>query len=149
MPRITRSRCAIHQGDSYFSQANPVSTTLYPWKDESTGNLLGTQKNVRIISVAAYVTWAVTQPTPLEIVCTVDGKTIIFVKGSPISAMPYTGYLSGELAENNQQMAEGAGLLINRSFLLEGRSVKVEARITWAVTQPTPFVLRVKWAKIP
>jgi len=47
----------VQQPDAVISQANPVSTTLYP--------VLATNYRVRIITMNAAITWAVTQPTPL------------------------------------------------------------------------------------
>jgi len=125
-----------HQADAVLSQDNPVSETWY--------TVLNTTKNVRLLSLYANITWAVTQPTPLEVRVTIDGQTETFSVSNPVSGTDYVGvlgyasasYLINTLAEQR-----------SRAFLLEGRSVKVEARITWATTQPTPLVCRVKYAK--
>lgn len=127
------------QPDAVLSQANPVSTTLY--------TVLATTRNVRIISMSDFITWAVTQPTPLDIIVTIDGQTIIFVRDNPVSGTPYSATWQEYSAEVVQTQGPANANTPNRSFLLEGRSVKVEARVTWAVTQPTPLVYRVKWAK--
>ena len=139
----TRNGMVVHQADAAISQANPVSTTLY--------TVLDTTKNVRVISINAAVTWAVTQPTPLEVVVTIDGTTIIFLFANPVSAQNYIAHLTPYDAAATQALyaASGAPSDMQSSFLLEGRSVKVQVRITWAVTQPTPLVCRVKYAKIP
>jgi len=126
------------QADAAISQADPVSTTLY--------EVLATTKNVRILSISAAITWAVTQPTPLEVVVTIDGRSIIYSKTDPVSASYYNAGRVGSNAEGFQTL-DGTGQYL--TFLLEGRSVRVQIRITWAVTQPTPLVCRVKYAKIP
>jgi len=130
-----------HQADAFLSQTNPVSGTLY--------TVLDTTKNVRIISIAAWVTWSTTQPTPLDVVITIDGQTIIFSTTNPVSVTPYVAALYPSQAEVGQFLrAETDTLALFRlPFSIEGRSVKVEARITWATTQPTPLACRVKYAK--
>lgn len=128
-----------HQADAYLSQTNPVSTTLY--------TVLATTQNVRIISIEADLIWATTQPTPLEVVITIDGQTIIHIQANPANAAAYMAIP----LENALANAQGFSTTQNqtRAFLYEGRSVKIQARITWATTQPTPLVCRVKYAKIP
>lgn len=126
------------QADAVLSQANPVSTTLY--------TVLDTTRNVRIIGLNANITWAVTQPTPIEVPVTIDGQTIIYQAANPISATEYYARCN----ENNAEATQGltaTSYANQRTFLIEGRSIKIEARITWAITQPTPLVCRVKWAK--
>jgi hypothetical protein len=126
-----------HQPDAYISQDNPVSTTLY--------TVLPTTANVRLISIGTRITWAVTQPTPLEVLVTIDGNLYVFTFVNPVSATNYYAYLSAIIAPASQTLT--ATDPTSRAFMLEGRSVKVEVRITWAVTQPTPLVCRVRWAK--
>ena len=129
------------QAAATLSQTNPVSATLY--------TVLDTTKNVRIISIASILTWATTQPTPLDVVATVDGQSVVFSKTNPVSDTWYGAHL----VESNDWTSELLGAISAytpyRAFLLEGRSVKVETRITWATTQPTPLICRVKYAKIP
>ena len=125
------------QADATLSQANPVSTTLY--------TVLDTTKNVRIIGIEADITWATTQPTPLEVVVTIDGVVLTAALVNPVSGTLYQWMIQTHAAEPQLVAANTS----NKSFELEGRSVKVEARITWATTQPTPLVCRVKYAKIP
>ena len=142
MPKIERGTEVFqHQADASLSQANPVSATLYA--------VLVTTKNVRIISLSATITWATTQPTPLETVVTIDGNSIVFIKANPVSATAYGAKTAEDQPENNQPLDTVNSFVPYRAFLLEGRSVKVEVRITWATTQPTPLVCRVKNAKIP
>jgi len=129
-----------HQPDAVLNQANPVSGTLYP--------VLPVNEDVRIISVYARITWAVTQPTPFEALITIDGNTLIHVGNNPISNTNYEAILVGENAENGQYLITGVDRTSNRAFLYEGQSISVQARITWAITQPTPMVMRVKWARL-
>lgn len=134
----------VQQADAAISQADPVSTTLY--------EVLATTKNVRILGIACQVTWAVTQPTPLEVVVTIDGQTIIYSMVNPVTATPYAPYVAPATdiatAANQLMIAAWTAALLPIA-ILEGRSVRVQIRITWAVTQPTPLVCRVKYAKIP
>ena len=125
-----------HQADEVLTQANPVSGTLY--------EVLATTKNVRVISIGTNITWGVTQPTPLEIVVTVDGQTVIFSKTNPVSA---TAYEAAFESDGGTQLSNYNVAVPMRAFLLEGRSVRIQVRITWAVTQPTPLRVRVVYAK--
>lgn len=131
-----------HQADATLSQVNPVSTTLY--------TVLDTTKNVRLLSIDAKITWATTQPTPLEVVVTIDGVSIVFGVSNPVSAQDYHASLLPYVEAANEQLFATSGGISDmmRAFLLEGRSVKVQVRITWATTQPTPLICRVKYAKI-
>jgi hypothetical protein len=128
----------VHQADAAISQANPVSTTLY--------EVLATTANVRIISIGAQIDWAVTQPTPMEVLVTIDGQVITFSVANPVSGSGH-----GAVIDSNtiiQALVSGSGFAYNlRGFLLEGKSVRVQIRITWAITQPTPLTCRVKYAK--
>lgn len=127
-----------HQARTTLSQANPVSTTLY--------TVLATKTNVRIYSIATAITWAVTQPTPLEIVVTIDGQAPIFLKSNPVSATYYFADLGDYSVAGNNNMGT-TDYSRERAFLFEGKSVKIQARITWAITQPTPLEVIVKYAK--
>lgn len=128
------------QADVYFSQTNPVSTTLY--------EVLPTTANVQIESIADNVTWAVTQPTPLEVVVTIDGIPKVYVMANPITATNYSPMVCPALAADAQlQVPTRTDGLLTNMLGLRGRSVRVQVRITWAVTQPTPLVCRVKYAK--
>jgi hypothetical protein len=128
-----------HQADATLSQANPVSTTLY--------EVLPTTRNVRLYSIATMITWAVTQPTPLEVVVTIDGVSYVFAQTNPVSATNYYALISPENSEATQFMITSDETAVRRAFMLEGRSVRVQVRVTWAVTQPTPLVCRVRYAK--
>lgn len=127
------------QADATLSQVNPVSTTLY--------TVLSATEKVRIISIEADIAWAVTQPDPLEVVVTVDGVSMVFAVANPVSATKYFASLAAGVAASAQVLETTDRAAEGRPFLLEGRSVKVEARVTWVTTQPTPLACRVKYAK--
>jgi len=128
----------VHQPDAYLSQDNPVSAEWY--------TVLDTTVNVRIIGISARISWATTQPTPLEVQIRIDGVTLIHGAVNPVSGTNYYVLINSALAEIYQTLST-----VNPGaycpFAYEGRSVKVEVRITWATTQPTPLVCRVKYAK--
>lgn len=126
------------RGDAYLSQVNPVSNTLY--------TVLDTTANVRVLSMVASITWATTQPTNLTIVLTIDGVAYTFVFASPVSGTNYFASLAAQLNEAAQQL-ETTDRLNQRPFMIEGRAVKIQAKITWATTQPSPLVCRVKYAQ--
>ena len=139
-----------HQADSVTIVAAPVSGTKYGWLAGATGAgaALGTQSNVRILSLAVKVTWATTQPNPLEVHVTVDGQPLTFLIATPVTATDYFDDSIPQTSPANQVLGT-TSYLCYRGFLIEGRSVKVECEITWATTQPTNLTMRVKWAKIP
>jgi len=56
--------CPKEKADGTLTQANPISGTKY--------TVLSTTRRVRILNIAARVTWTV-QPNPLEIHLTIDG----------------------------------------------------------------------------
>jgi len=143
-----------HQADSVTIIASPVSGTKYEWLTGNTGAgaALGTQNNVRILSAGARLTWATTQPTPLEVHITIDGVPMYTHQvANPVTATDYMASLRGTYDHTEaQQILETTDRLgAGRPFLYEGRAVKVEIEITWATTQPTNLSMRVKWAKIP
>jgi len=124
-----------HQADATLNQASPVSGTKY--------TVLDTTKNVRIISATAKVTWTV-QPTPLEFHITIDGQTLIAQKVNPVSAAV------NSLQNNTPDTANlgfGNSVAGYRAFVLEGRSVKIEAETTGGTV--SNLSARVKYAKIP
>jgi hypothetical protein len=129
-----------HQADAAISQADPVSTTLY--------EVLATTSNVRIISIEAHISFAAGAPDPLEVVVTIDGQTTIFIRATPATATAYYAKPGEDRDPANQELS-ATEYAMYRAFLLEGRSVRVQIRVTWAVNQPTPLVCRVKYAKIP
>ena len=130
-----------HMADATLNQANPVSTTLY--------TVLGTTKNVRIINISAAVIWTTTQPTPLEVVITIDGITYIHIQTNPCDGVWYISRMVPFTSETEQAMHPRANNYTDSLQLLrlEGRSVKIQVRITWATTQPTLLICRVKYAK--
>jgi hypothetical protein len=126
------------QPDATISQANPVSTTLYP--------VLATNVNVRIISIQARLDWATTQPTDLRVTITVDGVSHTYSIALAVTATSYYVGNNANLAAESQTL-QTTDQSTNRAFLLEGRSVKVEISCVWGTTQPTPLICRVRWAK--
>ena len=125
-----------HQPDAVLNQDNPESGTKY--------EVLATTKRCRIISIAVVCTWT-GQPTPLEIHVTIDGQSITHVQDDPVSAQYYVA----ELKEHGDQTFQAMGVTshLNRAFLYEGRTVKVEAEITGGTV--SNISARVKYAKIP
>jgi len=128
-----------HQPDAYVNQVNPVSGQWY--------TVLDTTPNVRIITIFTRIFWATTQPTPLEVRVTIDGNLITHIVANPVTATEYFGRMWEHTDETNQGLVTTSWGGSARSFLYEGRSVKVEVRITWAITQPTRLECRVKYAK--
>lgn len=132
-------RVPTYQLDKSGSIANPISGAIHLIMDN--------EKNVRLISVVGKITWAVTQPTPLEFIITVDGIIHFWSKADPVSNTYYTASIKESLAPDAQTLNTLDEDTPKRAFLVEGRIIKIECRLTWATTQPTPLVYRVKWAR--
>jgi len=131
-----------HQSDATINQDDPVSGTKYEWKDAD-GNPLGTQKNVRIITFTIKCTWT-SQPTPLELHITIDGRPIICYRTNPESETVY--YPNNfEYGSENIGLGGSYGLNYALPFLLEGRKVKIEVEITGGTV--SNIFARIKWAK--
>jgi len=130
--------CPLQMPDAVLSQANPVSGVLYP--------VLPLNYNVRIIGASASIFFALGAPDPLELVITIDGEVFTFTVNTPANSTPYNAYIA-EFANNASQVLNPASFSSTRAFMLEGRSVSINSRITWAVDQPTPLNCRVKWAQ--
>ena len=124
-----------HQPDTVLDQANPDNGKKY--------TVLET-KNVRIISIMVQCTWSV-QPSPLELYLTIDGVPWKWSFTDPQSVRAY-------VCQNTRYLAEDAQVLeyitggTECPFLLEGRSVKIEAEITGGTV--SNLSARVKWAKM-
>ena len=131
------------QADAVLSQANPVSGTVY--------SVLPATSNVEVISASVIVTWGVTQPTPLVMIATVDSRVITFTKTNPVSAIPYEPKMTPEnditIAVLIVGSANSTATQLQVLRQLRGRSVQIGVAVTWAVTQPTPLVSRVRYAK--
>jgi len=138
MPRVVRSHEPHyqHQADAVLSQANPVSGTKY--------TVLDTVKNARIIGIAVQVTWTV-QPTPLEIHLTIDGQSFVFSKADPASATWYVCTFNFTTAETAQLLTTTVAEARRQAFLVEGKSIKVEAETTGGTT--SNLSARVRYAK--
>lgn len=126
----------------------PGSGVKYEWStDGSVANAIGTQKNVRIISMLVNVTWS-GQPDPLEIHGTIDGVAYKWTfTPNPASATNYFARLDAGVAENAQLLNTTDTLPAGRGFLLEGRSIKIEVETTGGTV--SALNARIKWAKIP
>lgn len=106
------------KADATLTQINPVSGTKY--------TVLATTANARIISACASVTWTV-QPNPLQIHCTVDGQNQPEAsQANPVSTTYYE--IHNYPATANWAMSNS--FTVHRAFLIEGRSIKIEAETT-------------------
>lgn len=123
------------QADETLSQDDPVSGTKY--------TVLDTTVNARIGSIQVSVTWTV-QPDPLEIHLTIDGQAYIADLTNPVTATNY--FVRREAATSSFDL-DAADLSGYRAFLVEGRSMKIEAEITGGTV--SKLSARVKYAKIP
>lgn len=128
------------QVDVLLNQSNPVSTTFYP--------VLPTTVNARLESIGIYVVWATNQPSELRVSITIDGKTISHHVANPLNATLYYPQLVDDTAVNQLLATTFDILTLMALSLLEGKSVKVDASTTWAVTQPSALVCRLKYAKL-
>jgi len=124
-----------HQADATLSQASPGSGTKY--------TVLDTTAKARIIVIAVKCIWTV-QPTPLEVHVTIDGVSLTFTVSNPVSDTWYQAALDPTAGETSQVLTT-TNFLPYRSFLLEGRSVKVEAEITGGTV--SQLDARIKYAK--
>ena len=132
-----------HQPDATIDQDNPVSGQKYEWKDPE-GKPLGTQKNVRILSINVNCTWTV-QPTPLEIWLTIDGQPLRFFVNDPDTVTEYYARLKANITPAAQQLTT-TEIINAKAFMLEGRTAKIEAEITGGTV--SKLNVRVKYAKM-
>lgn len=108
------------QAVASLDQANPVSGTKY--------TVLDTTKNVRILSVWAYITWSV-QPTPLEVHVTIDGQSQQASLTNPATLTSY--FLRRAANGGTVDFALTTGTVAGAvAFLIEGRSIKIEIETT-------------------
>lgn len=115
--------------DVTLSQANPVANTLYP--------LLPTTRNAKIWSAVAQIQWTV-QPTPLQVILTIDGKIVVHGFTNPATVTSYAvvhGVAEDYMDENNQLLAIAYSAAIPNP-LYEGKTVRVDVR-TGSVTAGT------------
>jgi hypothetical protein len=135
-----------YKGDLYVDQANPVSGTKYEWSTTGlAAGAAGTKYNVRLIAAFASVTWTV-QPTPLEVHVTVDGETFTAARANPASTTPYYLFPSfTDVTHDTWNLNATAENGFRRAFLLDARSLKLEAETTGGTSQA--LNLRVLWCK--
>jgi len=123
------------QADAVLDQAAPTSGLKY--------TVLNTTKNVRLISIAVKCTWTV-QPNPLEVHLTIDGQAWTFAIGNAVTDTYYVPIINAD----DLPTAFGfdvVGISKYKEFLIEGRSVKVEAEVTGGTV--SNLYCRVKYAK--
>lgn len=87
------------------------------------------------------MTWTV-QPTPLELVVTIDGVTVIHPFANPVSNTRYYPFVDAGYNDANQGMTSTIRII---PFLYEGRSIRVQMRTTGGTTSALTGI--VKWAK--
>lgn len=104
------------QADAVLDQANPVAGYQY--------EVLATTRNVRIYSITIQVTWTV-QPSPLQVWITIDGQTYECFRIDPVTATPYQ--LHTFRIDLNRNMIDVASGVTPSGFVLEGKSVRVQA----------------------
>jgi len=127
-----------YQEDGYIDQANPVSGTQY--------EVLATTPNARIIGIGAVVTWTV-QPTPLEIWIAIDGQTIRLYVDSPTNNTWYNARIYEQLSDVVGHPLSTGVMSEERTFLIEGRSIRIQAETTGGTT--SRLRSRVKWERWP
>lgn len=119
----------------------PVTDTAY--------DVLTTTVDAEIEGVELDITWGVTQPTNLRIIVTVDGKTITYTVASPVSTTKYYPTFDASLADAAQVLGTTWDVTAQQALKnMSGRSVKIQAAVTWDTTQPTPMNCRVKYSKL-
>lgn len=123
-----------HQDDAFLNQTDPTSDLLYDVLEV---------ENARIICIAANVTWTV-QPTPLEVLVTIDGQPINFQVADPQNSMYYNAILVNWLPPALQTLQNPIDAETYRAFLLEGRNILIQARTTGGTVQT--LTCRVKYA---
>jgi len=131
-----RAMVPARQADAVISQANPVSTTLYPVLDA---------RNAVIHSAYVTVTWTV-QPTPLDLIVTVDDIAHIHSVANPITTQPYEPASYKYTAATGQLLVSTVDdRLVLMGPIYVGRTVKIEVRTTGGTV--SILACRVKWSK--
>lgn len=128
------SKVFKHQPDVTLDQASPVQNTWY--------TVLDTTRNCRLYSVSVLV--ATTGET-LEVRITVDGVTITGGIDATADTVYKAIWYFGTMVANQLYLATADP---HHTFLLEGRSVKVEVRKTTA-NGTGNLKAKVTYAKIP
>jgi hypothetical protein len=112
-----------NMADAILNQATPTSAALY--------TILPTTLNCKIYSATVSVTWTV-QPTPVEIIVTIDGNVITHAFTNPVSTTPY-GICNGVVACNGAataQLLAAAYAVDSLPPFYEGKSIMIQARTT-------------------
>lgn len=117
MPKIINlSHIPALQADATLSQAAAVVNTWY--------TALDTTINARIIAASVSID---TANETLEMRFTIDGQTIA---KTALAATAGTSYIADYYQDNTSLRLALTGNMHTRTYLLEGRSVKVEVRKT-------------------
>lgn len=124
------------QADATLSQNTPASGTKY--------EVLATTPNVRVASITVTTT-STTTATNLEAHVTIDGNSLVYATTNPTTTTVYHARHAAANPEATQQL--NATQLRDRPYILEGRSVKVEAEATGGTV--SNLTCRVKYYKIP
>lgn len=130
------------QPRAYKGQNNPVSGLYY--------TVLNTTSYVKIKSIALAIDWGVTQPT-ITVRLTVDSEVYLFYFSIPVNTQGYWCIFGGYSGGNGDGLIIASDnnlhdLIVSQGSLIEGRSVKVEIKTDWAVTQPTQMRSTVRYA---
>lgn len=124
------------QADATLNQDNPTDGNPY--------TVLATTANVKILSIGVKQIHSVT-PTNLQIHVTIDGQTITFEKTSPTSNWWYECIRCVDKANTAQELGDSDNVEYYMAYLMEGRSVKVEAEVNGGTV--SNLACYVKYAK--
>lgn len=127
------------QTDITISQANPVSTTVYP--------VSGAQQNVKIYLITAFVTGA--GGTDLRVTVVLDGITFIFIIANPGDGTEYYVAIDPNAAANAQDLDENltTGQVMLVPHMLEGRRLTSITAVCTHGGAVTNLDVVVKWKK--
>lgn len=125
--------------DAYLDRSGaspPASGTSY--------SVLATTKNVRVKAICTNIAFTV-QPNPLEVHGVIDGITYLWTMTNPATATYYYCMIDSRNAQNAQGFVTTQPDP-NRAFLIEGRSISINAEITGGTVQTLQCrVVHAKW----
>ena len=104
----------------------PIDKTIAPPGDNVEHEILRLTRNVRIISLSAYMVWTV-QPVAMEVLVHADGELLPFVATAPATATWYGARIREDAPLDNALDTINT-FAPNRAFLLEPRQVRVTVR---------------------
>ena len=129
------TRFWVRQDDIVITQANPVSTTVYP--------VVTIRGSVGVHSVYCETTGGTVQEMKLH--CDTSTGHLDFVITPPVSGTPYYARRD-PMTDDDNQLLSAAGPLPAREFLVRDKFITIGLAVTWTV-QPTPLECRVKWSR--